>query len=318
MTGHVQLSPGEAVRMDGLPFPDKARFIYADIDGTRLRLMLLPSYKEAPRGSVIISPGRAEFCEKYFETADEFRARGFTVLVIDHRGQGLSDRILPNPIRGSYISDFGVYIDDMQAIIDAVEPDLPRPHLLYAHSMGGCVALYGMMRGSLRFDAAVLSTPMVGVVGLEQPLVTPIMSAISKLGAAKRPIPFRSQKNGMPAPFPNNKHTSDRRRYGIWRSYFDAAPRLRVGGPTFGWLAAAGRAMKYIDQHVGDYNVPSLVLNAGSDRIVMPCDVEKFARRAGTDYFSIGISRHEIYMEKDDIRSQMWEAIDVFLDKQAI
>src|SRR5438270_5643550 len=52
-----------------------------------------------PRGSVILSGGRAEFIEKYYETIVDFTARGLVVLAHDWRGQGLSGRELPDRLK---------------------------------------------------------------------------------------------------------------------------------------------------------------------------------------------------------------------------
>ena len=50
-------------------------------------------------------PGRAEFIEKYFEVVRDARARGFAVAMLDWRGQGLSERALPNARKG-HVHDF--------------------------------------------------------------------------------------------------------------------------------------------------------------------------------------------------------------------
>ena len=54
------------------------------------------------KGTVCVFPGRAEFIEKYFEVVRDLRARGFAVATIDWRGQGLSDRALPNAARAMW------------------------------------------------------------------------------------------------------------------------------------------------------------------------------------------------------------------------
>ena len=52
------------------------------------------------KGTLCVFPGRAEFIEKYFEVVRDARARGFAVAILDWRGQGLSDRALPNARKG--------------------------------------------------------------------------------------------------------------------------------------------------------------------------------------------------------------------------
>ncbi len=52
------------------------------------------------KGTLCVFQGRAEFIEKYFEVVRDARARGFAVAIIDWRGQGLSERALPNARKG--------------------------------------------------------------------------------------------------------------------------------------------------------------------------------------------------------------------------
>ena len=88
------------------------------------------------RGSIIFSPVRTEFVDKYLETAADFIERGFNVLIVDPRGQGLSDRLLDDKIK-SHIEDFWDYVDDLVYAVKELSPSLPQPHVLMGHSMGG-------------------------------------------------------------------------------------------------------------------------------------------------------------------------------------
>src|SRR4051794_4856748 len=68
--------------------------------GARLRAALFRPKAGRPRGSVILSGGRTEPIEKYYETIGDFVDRGFVVLAHDWRGQGLSKRDLADPLKG--------------------------------------------------------------------------------------------------------------------------------------------------------------------------------------------------------------------------
>ncbi|MDI1364796.1 MAG: alpha/beta hydrolase, partial [bacterium] len=91
-----------------------------------------------PRGSVIVSPGRSEPIEKYYEVVDDLLARGFAVLVHDWRGQGLSARALPDRLKG-HAKGFKPFLADYTALLDAFEDRLPKPWIAVGHSMGGCL-----------------------------------------------------------------------------------------------------------------------------------------------------------------------------------
>ena len=82
----------EIVLPGGRPVPaalePRLKTYYIERDGIRLRVMLATSVADNPRGSIIFSPGRTEFIEKYFETTENFIKLGFNVLMVDPRGQG--------------------------------------------------------------------------------------------------------------------------------------------------------------------------------------------------------------------------------------
>ena len=80
-------------------------------DGTRLRVARFTP-ASARRGTAVFLNGRKEFIEKYFEAIGDLLARGFAVATMDWRGQGLSDRALPNRHKG-HVAHFDLYIDDL-------------------------------------------------------------------------------------------------------------------------------------------------------------------------------------------------------------
>ena len=91
----------------------EARWLTAS-DGVRLRAVV---WRGGRQGTAVIFPGRTEFAEKYGRVAGELVARGLSVLVIDWRGQGLSDRHPANAMLG-HIEDFRTYQLDVAALLD--------------------------------------------------------------------------------------------------------------------------------------------------------------------------------------------------------
>jgi len=67
-------------------------------DGKKLRVAHWTV--EGAKGTVLLFPGRTEYVEKYGITAAELARRGLAVMAIDWRGQGLADRLLPDPLVG--------------------------------------------------------------------------------------------------------------------------------------------------------------------------------------------------------------------------
>jgi lysophospholipase len=71
------------------------------------------------KGTVCLFQGRSDFIEKYFETVRDLRARGFAVATLDWRGQGMSDRALPDR-RKSYVRSFSEYQIDLDCFIKEI------------------------------------------------------------------------------------------------------------------------------------------------------------------------------------------------------
>jgi lysophospholipase len=81
------------------------------------------------RGTVCVFTGRGEFIEKYFETVRDLRKRGFTVAMMDWRGQGHSSRQLPDPRKGHVESFSDFEIDLRRSCSEWWFPIVRRPIL---------------------------------------------------------------------------------------------------------------------------------------------------------------------------------------------
>ena len=88
-------------------------------DGINLRYARFPPNRSPVRGTIIVVHGRTEFIEKYFETVNDLRRRGFAVLVFDARGQGGSDRLLSNRRKG-HVRDFADHVNDFELVMQEV------------------------------------------------------------------------------------------------------------------------------------------------------------------------------------------------------
>lgn len=284
----------------------------------RLRVLVAAHGTEGePRGTIFFSPGRTEFIEKYLETLDDLTQRGFLVVMMDPRGQGLSGRLLEDRLR-SYVDSFQDYADDLGWICDTLSPHCPKPFIAMGHSMGGTIVLQATLSGVLSPSAVICSAPMLGLTDIDSGLLRGSIRGLSALGLSKSNLPFQKQRGGMPLAFADNKLTSDRDRYRRWASFFQDTPRLRVGEPTFGWIAAALRSMAFVNRNAAQLGVPGLMVAAGGDQIVDPASVENFAIRADCDFHVVPGAKHELFLERDVMRDEFFSVIDSFLEKQAL
>jgi len=200
MRAGLNFETADVIQPHGRPLPadldSRAKFYNVPINGLNLRVMLATATTDYARGSIILYPGRTEFIEKYFETAVDLIQRGFNVLIIDPRGQGLSDRMVEDRLK-SYVRDFQDYADDLGAVVDVFTPLLPKPHILMGHSMGGCVVLQSVISGTTNPAAVVCSAPMLGLFDLDTPLKL-VIRALNRLGLSKHNLPFQKGRQGLP------------------------------------------------------------------------------------------------------------------------
>ena len=286
-------------------------------DGKRLRFGRFPATVSPARGTVTILQGRSEFIEKYFETIENLRERGFCVITFDWRGQGGSDRLLRKKQRG-YVDSFEDYIRDLECVLEEVVfPDGQAPHFCLAHSTGGAVALLAAERLRTRFERIVLSAPLAGLgnTGFGQALLCPFALGLTFLGLGELRLPGTPRKRRHD-PFEGNSLTSDEIRYSRGENILDAQPDLVTGAPTIAWINAACQAMRRFARH--DYgpsvSVPILIVAAGADTVVNTKASEELASRMrAAGYVEIPGARHELLMEADRFREQFWAAFDAFV-----
>ena len=274
----------EIIQPGGRPIPEslepRMRLYYIKNKDVRLRVMHATANKDEPRGSIIFSPGRTEFIEKYLETVADFTERGFNVLIVDPRGQGLSDRILEDKLK-SYIDDFQTYADDLAFAASELDPLLPKPHIVMGHSMGGTIALQSVISGSINPSAVICSAPMLGLFDIDSTIMKWTMQICTAMGLGTKNLPFQKQRSGLPIPFNINKLTSDKDRYRHWAAYFQTTPRLRLGPPTYGWIVAALKSMAYVNRNASELNIPCLIVAAGADPIATLNQMRPLLERQG-------------------------------------
>jgi lysophospholipase len=269
------------------------------------------------RGTVCVFTGRGEYIEKYFETVQDLRTRGYAVAVIDWRGQGHSSRQLGNPRKG-HVRNFSEYEIDVQAFVkQVVLPECPPPYFALAHSMGGAVMLRVAHAGIDVFERFVLCAPMIDLPGPRASLpMRGVMRSLRAAGMGERFIPGGNVDLIKSSGFPGNPLTSDPRRYARNVAILEADPTLGIASPTVAWLDAAFAAMAELrsSEFAVRIRQPVLMLAAGDDTVVSTPANAAFARHlpAGSHRVIAG-AKHEMLQEDDRYREQLWAAFDAFM-----
>ena len=306
------------VSCDTNPAPDNGKIIWVENGGVNLRCAYWQATEKPVKGTICLIQGRTEYIEKYFETIADLRRRGFAVLTFDFRGQGGSDRLLKQPMRG-HVDEFSDYVSDLEKIASEVLlPECPAPFYALAHSMGGAVMLHSLNTGHLIFDRVVLTAPMVALNQTfpNQQTLQKIVRVLNGLGFGEMPMPFSDKSQTQSYSRESNGLTSDMERYEAALDTLAKAPVLRVGRPTIGWVHAACKAMaKFRDPSFGGANrTPIMIVSAGDEKIVSQLAIERLSNTMRSAwYLTIPGARHEILQERDGYRDQFWAAFDAFI-----
>jgi lysophospholipase len=285
---------------------------FSGADGATLRAAFFaPEGK--PRGSVVVSPGRSEPIEKYFEVVQNLLDRGFVVLVHDWRGQGLSFRALPDRLKG-HAAGFKEFLGDYEALLTTFETRLPKPWIALGHSMGGCLTMLALAAGETRFAYAVLSAPMVGLNTGRRPAGgARALAWLMSRSRYKGEYVLGDVGDPFVQSFPKDALTHDAARYARHRAQIKANPDIALGGITWGWTDFAFAACAWLRRTKGveAVSIPVTIVAAGQDSRVLIADEKAIAGRLRKGrYVEIPDAFHEILIETDDRRAVFWKAFD--------
>ena len=300
------------------PVPATARAGWVETpDGVRLRTVRFEPAIRPTLGTVLLLTGRAEACEKYFETVEDLRARGFGVVVFDWRGQGKSDRLLRDRAKG-HVDTFDDYVVDLETVIrDVLLPDCKAPFHMIAHSMGALVALIAGPRVTNRMKRMVCLAPLLRfgpAMPLSQGLLSAVAGTLTFLGLGS--LNLTGNRSVEQPDFLGNRLSGDPKRYARTRELIAADHDLGLAGPTVAWTHAACRAMERARDPalMAAHTVPTLFVSAGADSVVDSRAIDAYAHalRAGA-HLDVPGAKHELLQERDRYRDPLLAAIAAFV-----
>lgn len=285
---------------------------YKTSDKTKLYWCKLTSPENTK--AIVIVNGRIESCWKYQELFFDLFQLGYDIYSFDHRGQGLSDRLIGNKQMG-YVGEFQDYVSDMEELLKLFNLNHYQQRFLLAHSMGGAVATrYIQTHPQHNFDAIALSAPMFGVNMPWQlrPVAIPLTQILT--AAYSKPTYAPGYGDYFAKPFENNMLTQCEIRYRWFRELYEKKPELKLGGPSTRWVWQGLMAAKQCIQLTRQVKIPTLVIQGGLDKVVNNAAQVRFVTRlARTNPESriliIDNAKHEVLFEKDSYRNQALDGI---------
>ncbi len=275
---------------------------------------------------LIIASGRSESYLKFKELIYDFFQQGFNVFILDHRGQGLSQRMLTNPQKG-YVKNFDDYADDLHTFINDIvlpacyninknEKASTMPLYMLSHSMGGAISVRYLQKYTNSFKAVVLSSPMIAFNngGLPSWFANFVIKNADKInqGLGQSPWYFIGQKNYLATHFKNNPLTHSKVRFQYFIALYQQHPEIQLGGVTIHWLAQAINTTNAIFANLTKLKSPILVIQSGGDSIVDNEAQNKFCAQLHQlnpqscpdgKPIIIDNAKHELFLERDTFRA---------------
>jgi len=278
---------------EALPLPQRVSL--STPDGETLALRRLPAPGPA-RAVVVVVHGLGEHAGRYHALAEFLHEWGFAVWAHDHHGHGES-----TGARGALPSELRL-LDDLALVIDDARRENPGlPLVLLGHSLGGLVAASLVARGVRTVDGLVLSSPGLdpGLSGFQKAL----------LAVLPRIAPNLRLGNGLD----DNYLSHDRAVVQAYRD--DPLTHDRIGSRLARFLAYEGAT---VQQAAARWPVPTLLVYAGGDRLVLPAASRAFAAAAApsgmVEAQCFETLYHEIFNELD--AEPVFAALKRWLDER--
>ena len=277
--------------LDALPYTLTA---FTASDGENLAVYDWP-LPDAPRATVLLVHGLGEHAGRYDALARHLGTWGYAVRGYDHYGHGESS----GP-RGGLPWDTRL-LDDLTDIVDATRARMPagQPLVLLGHSMGGLVAARFVALGIRPVDALVLSSPALDAgLGPVQKLL---------LATLPRIAPNLRVGNGLDARYLSHDDA-------VVRAYLaDPLCHNRISARLARFIAEAGPATVARAAH---WQVPTLLLWAGADRLVNPAGSRAFASAAPKERVQAHCFEplyHELFNESPELAEPVLERLQHWL-----
>ncbi len=255
----------------------------------------LPS-RQRPRAVVLIVHGLGEHAWRYDAVAQRLNEWGFSVRAYDQRGHGDSggDR--------GVLSDDDDLLADLQELVDDTRRHIAEPWacplVLLGHSMGGLVASTFVQRGIEPVDALVLSSPALDTgMSAFQRLLTRLLYRWAPDLTVPNGLDPRgiSHDPAQVAAYQRDRLVHNRISARLARFIDSNGPRVVAAAPT--------------------WQVPTLLMYAGADRLVRPEGSRAFAavaRKGLVHSRRFDGLFHEIFNETDP--SAVYAELRAWLD----
>ncbi|MBB6674738.1 alpha/beta hydrolase [Cohnella nanjingensis] len=216
----------------------------------------------APGAVIGLVHGMGEHIGRYGHVAEMLTAEGYAVLGFDQRGHGRTAG------KRGHTPSFDALLEGIDRMLDEARRLYPGvPVFLYAHSMGGNVALNYLLRRQPELAGAIVTGPWLKLAFSPPQLQVVIGRVIERV--------YPKYTNHRPM---NVDHlTTDPEMAKRYR-----ADPLGHGHITAAFFFGIQRAGLWALRHAGELRVPTLLMHGGHDRVTSILASRQFAEAAGS------------------------------------
>jgi alpha-beta hydrolase superfamily lysophospholipase len=253
-----------------------------------------PQPPENARAAVLLLHGLGEHMGRYGYIASTLQAAGYVVFGYDHHGHGLSSGMRGNLLSSTHL------LDDVDFAIKRVRALTPAPLVLLGHSMGGLIAARAVANSLPHIDALVMSSPALGAqTNLIQKF---LLATLPKL------FPHVRVDNGVKTPWVARDAQ-------VVRAYVeDPLVHRQISAGLAAWILKEGAQTV---AQASAWSMPTLLLYAGQDQLVLPQASAEFARLAPSEVlqsYCFNVMYHEIF--NDPEKAMVWTKLLAWLDSR--
>ena len=222
-----------------------------------------------------------------------------------------------------HIDDFSTWTADLAHLWKQWVAEVPGPHVIAGHSMGGHLIVRALVDGLIAPDAVVLSAPMLGMNGppLPLPMLHSVARLMTRVGDPARQAWKWSEKPGELPAARANLLTHDPVRYEDESWWRVERPELVMGPASWRWVERAYASCRVLEAEgaLEKVKTPVLILSTSNDKLVShAANVRCAERLPNGKIVEFGAeAHHEILREVDDVRQKVMREIANFLDKVA-
>ena len=247
-----------------------------------------------------------------------FLTMGYNVFAIDHRGHGKSYRKHPEKYEIVTVDSFTEYVYDLHFFVSTVvKPAVgDSPLYLYAHSMGGAIAVQYLQTYRGVFRKAVLSAPMIQAnSGPLSPAATLALTGFfCRLGKADDMVFIHHGFD--PDRTWENSHDTSKARFDYYHAKRVARDELKTASASYNWVREAMLvAKKNLDPARNkNITIPVLLCQPEEDTSVISEKENAFiAQLSDGRLVRFRNCKHEIYASVDETVLEYLQTIQAFL-----